>query len=380
MKKFPLLMVFVMIASCTDHQQMDNASLEDVEIRETLNEMAQTLASDPSWIDQTLIEKLKKGAVKSADLPSSIKLSKSNGFVQDIEIEMYDNSNVKSLSKSLGTTPYYVGLDPDVYNFSPSIQEELTGLPVMDMPVFYFDGQSVSETTVQLDPDKQTDKLIFFIKSTSLEPHTLSKSMQIAGTFFACRSIKVKVKQDESDEEFEVYFSNGSHPINSYFNGTTDHVFNGNTREDAAGNSRYYMDVNDKNLWYPTSDGQEISLIRVDNLTDSVRMVAIEADWSSGNYVQGRYNRNQQVGTTSEILTDYYDMTDNTKKLQENSAYYVDLKTSLNDDRYQKGVIKSINARTLYARTNNGEHYIETANADGGALTDVDWIIKQIVQ
>ncbi|HNL26199.1 MAG TPA: hypothetical protein PKO47_05365 [bacterium] len=60
MKKFPLLMVFVMIASCTDHQQMDNASLEDVEIRETLNEMAQTLASDPSWIDQTLIEKLKK--------------------------------------------------------------------------------------------------------------------------------------------------------------------------------------------------------------------------------------------------------------------------------------------------------------------------------
>ncbi|MCK6543946.1 hypothetical protein L6Q79_14830 [bacterium] len=106
------------------------------------------------------------------------------------------------------------------------------------------------------------------------------------------------------------------------------------------------------------------------------------ADWSSGDYIEdniaGKYNRDQQAGTISTLATDYYDMTDNTKKLQENSAYYVQERRSLNDDRYEKGAIKSINLRTLNARTDNGAIFIQTVNANGGALQHMDWTIKMI--
>ena len=115
---------------------------------------------------------------------------------------------------------------------------------------------------------------------------------------------------------------------------------------------------------------------------DSVRMVAIEADWTPGypyfeDYVQGTYSRQEQAGTTNAILTDYYDMTDNTKKPQENTAYYIALQASLNDDRYQLGGIKSINARTLSVRTASGTTWMRTVNAIGGALSHMDWTIAQ---
>lgn len=378
MKWFLFLIGLALVVSCaeTNRELTSDGSAERLE---ALNTVAMDLAADPSWLTPKTLEQLKSGPVRLLEV-----LAKNSGNLspwtdEEVMIELYANSIVLGLAKSPVVASYYVGLDPDVFHFPENVDEEAGGLPVLDMPAYHFENDSVFETTVQLDPENPTDNVIFFVSLMPAPSGRLAKSNTIPGTYMALRQITLKHKHDESAEEFEVYFSSGPDPIINYINGTTTHVFNGQTWNDAAGNSRTYMDINNL-ATYATVDGQEIALVRVDNLAvSSVRMVAIEADWNSGSYVMGRYNRNQQAGTTSTIATDYYDMASNTRMLQENTAYRVDLQTSLNDDRYQLGGIKSINWDNLDFLTGHGAQYINTATAIGGPLIHMDWVIAKKV-
>ncbi len=371
------LVSFMSLTSCADQfgdNQTDNSA---VQIKEKLNDVAQSLAADRTWLDAKTLEALKNGPVK---VSQTMAKNTGSGFFEneEVAIELYSNSMVDAFSKSLGSAPYYVGLDPDVFHFPENIDEEASGLPVLDIPAFYFNGESVEETTVQLDPDNATNSVIFFVTTLPTQPGSMAKTTVTPGTYYCFRQITLKHRQDESNEEFELYFSSGPDPLINYINGTTTHIFNGWTWNDAAGNSRTYPDVNVK-ATYSTLDNQEIALVRVDNMQagSSVRMVAIEADWATGDYYMGHYNRDQQAGSISNYLTDYYDMADNTRKLQENTAYYVDYRHILNDDRYTLGGVKSINSDNLDTRTSGGTQWMQTVNAFGGPLVHMDWVMAQ---
>ncbi len=381
MKKLFVWLGFVFFTISCSEKNTETSIETDRASRTGLEEVAKGLVQDPSWVTAENLAMLKNGSVRLSEITANRSLSKVSANGKPVEIELYHNSKIDGLAKKFDEGSYYVSLDPDVFHFGQETEEEIDGLPVLEIPAYYMNEGTLTETTVTLDPNNSTENLIFFVNYAYDNNVALGKTNIVPGVYFGFRAVNLKYKSDESYEEFEVYFSDGSDPINSYFNGTTNHIFNGMTRPDAGGASRYYPDVNSK-LTYTTLKDQEIALVRVDNLTDSVRMVAIEADWSSGDYIEdniaGKYNRDQQAGTISTLATDYYDMTDNTKKLQENSAYYVQEQRSLNDDRYEKGAIKSINLRTLNARTDNGAIFIQTVNANGGALQHMDWTIKMI--
>lgn len=377
MKKFLVFAGLLLLASCTEKSN-ETVKESNQATRENLNELAKALIEDQSWAESETLNRLKDGPVKLSEVSATPALSKATSNLHQVEIELYSNSTLDILSKKSGSSSFYIGLDPDVFHFAQEYDEEQNGLPVQEIPAFYLENGMVTETTVTLDPNNPSDKTIFFINHTSNNQPTLGKSSVTAGVYLGYRAVKLKYKSDQSAEEFEVYFSNGSNPTINYFNGTTNHIFNGRTFNDAGGASRTYPDVNNKSE-YPTQDGQEIALVRVDNLTDSVRMVALEADWESGAYEMGIYNRyDQDAGTTNTLATDYYDMTDSTKKPNELSAYYVQEQGDLNDDRYEKGAIKSINLRTLNVQTNFGASYIQTVNAIGGALSHMDWTLKKL--
>jgi hypothetical protein len=269
----------------------------------------------------------------------------------------------------VGSEPYYVGLDPDVYNFPEGVEEEETGLPIMDEPAFYYDGNVVSETIVKLDPNNPTDKVIFFIKESAHQQNDLAKSnTPLPGTYMAFKEIKLKNKEDESNEEFEIYFS-ADDPNSTHITGTTTHIFDGGLHLDVAGVERTYLDVN-KIDTYTASSGNEIALVKVDNLVTTLRMVAIEADQSNHTYVPGKYNRTEDPNTVVYTSTDFYDMADPTAIVTQNQGYIVNEYNSVNDDRYQHGGIRNISLTTLNARTFNGTTSFNTV---GVGLTDMDW-------
>ncbi|MCK6541290.1 hypothetical protein L6Q79_01255 [bacterium] len=378
-KIVPICLFMVWTMACQEKANEDKGAQYDNDVsltREALNEIASILAADPSWITQETITKLSKSSIRLNELPSSSVLSKTSHYNFPVEIELYSKSQANVMAKGATSTTYYVGLDPDVYHFPEDVQEEETGLPVIEEPAFYYDGNSITETTITIDPKNPTNETIFFIKESNDDQINLAKSAStpIAGTYMAFKKIDLKNKEDASEEEFEVYFSYND-PNSTTIASTTTHIFDGGNHLDAAGVYRYYLDINDKEA-YEVDPNEEIALVRVDNLSTSLRMVAIEADQSNHTYVQGKYNRTEGANAVVYTQTDFYDMADPTSMVTQNQGYKVDVYNSVNDDRYQHGGIRNISEANLAQRTNDGESSFNTV---GVGLTDMDWWMIQLV-
>lgn len=378
-KIVPICLFMVWTMACQEKANEDKGAQYDNDVsltREALNEIASILAADPSWITQETITKLSKSSIRLNELPSSSVLSKTSHYNFPVEIELYSKSQANVMAKGATSTTYYVGLDPDVYHFPEDVQEEETGLPVIEEPAFYYDGNSITETTITIDPKNPTNETIFFIKESNDDQINLAKSAStpIAGTYMAFKQINLKNKEDESNEEFEIYFS-ANDPYSTNITGATIHIFDGGSHVDASGTNRSYVDINSKTTYSVTS-GQEVALCRVDNLSTTLRMVAIEADQSNHTYVPGRYNRTEGANAVVYTQTDFYDMADPTSIVTQDQGYTVYEYNSVNDDRYQHGGIRNISQQNLSARTFGGTTSFNTENV---GLTDMDWWMIQLV-
>ena len=138
-KKWFFVMVswmLILAVSCVD-KMSDEEQIKLQASRKTINEIAQALAADPSWIDAETIENLKRGPVKAEEITASPALAKAISSGKYVEIELYHNSNTNVLAKGLGASSYYVGLDPDTYHFPKDVEEEITGIPTIEMPAYY---------------------------------------------------------------------------------------------------------------------------------------------------------------------------------------------------------------------------------------------------
>lgn len=394
MKKFLILTGLVLLISCEAKNPEMNPDVRFITTKDALETIAKQLASDPNWVQENRAT-LANGVINLGDVKPSLSKVYVGNEINNVTIELLSTTkkHLTSFSKGNSNGSFRVALDPDCYympeEVENALENEITGLPAIEIPSFYYDGVS-SEGALEnfvVGVDEQYNEPVFLLNVADDESNaTLGKvsgnpESEISGTFLTLLGATLRYKWDEGNEEFEVYLSNGGHPTMSPYLSTTPNMFNDGSRFDASGRTRQFANIErvaDPNGgWKFTSMQQPVALKELTN-TD-FRLIAIESDAKSGN-TDGYYNRaNDNPGDIIDIAVDAYDMYDNYIKTDETHSFTVSANTSLNDDRYTKSAVRSINLDNLTTRL-NGRAYMETDEAEGGPgeLVHVNWRLSKI--
>lgn len=380
---FAVLAMFF-LPSCDDG---DNHTPRYGEVGLTLEETASFLATNTTWLTgEVMVELAARRPVRLKDIIPGIRTPDVllKGVVYDVYVESYFRTadQLAALKKD-GATTFRVALDPDEFYVPQSIDDLREGnatIPSYEIPTFlYTEGSETPvEEVISIGPDEVYDEPIFFLSlSEAAGSGALSKALgnpssPQPGTYLSFIGAKLKVKMDESNEEFELYFSNGPSPVDDPFVSYSDHMFNGGSaKNDASGRARVYPDIEKVSSMQIADQPIAIKLLG----GALFRIAAIESDQAG---TGGIYNRNDKAaGQTSSIAVDYYNMANAIDAIEYSvtTRYTVYALTQLNDDRYVETGVRNISEGNLNARIAGGG-YMETDNApmSGGGSASLDQI------
>lgn len=270
-----------------------------------LEEIARYIAKNRHLITDNLANKMLAAPVMLSELDPAKKFPasviESDGTPYEIGVELFINS-------TLNGKPLRVAIDPDrFYSQKPSF------------PVFVFDRSKKVIRVEDIYINSSDDMVPYPLAFVTLEDRTeisweeirknskiykeyglvgnsrehpqkqFGKSSRVQSVtssvidYLAITNVRLFVELDgATKEEFEIYIREGSN-FNDPVNRTTDHLFNGKWHEDAARNSRFYVDVNNKNTTYSFSPS--IALWPLSNSTPTA-LAMIEDDRTSGKHKQ----------------------------------------------------------------------------------------------
>lgn len=372
--------LLVALSACDRGEHRDFAQQESTV--EYVRALARDLASDNAWLTDEVIQKLESRAVVLEEIPnvkgtSASKLSRLSSGGTDYEVIAELHATTGSMGKKLsGSAPYRVALDPDKYYFPEEIEEEtLDELPEISVPTFYFDGQSATprEEVVTIGARTQLNEplITLTVREEEESGETLTKaSAPIPGTYLGLASLTLKTKRDNSNEEFEMYFSNGHHVSNDPFLGRSAFKFNGNDYADAANVTKNFPDVNTYQVY--TNDGIALRALDGPSAVYKWRLIGIEDDNYAGKYARIDYNDYPDHIVYTPI--DYYDMEDGGIEASQNTAFRLDSYSTSNDDRYIKSGVMNIDLTNLTTRL-AGQTYFDT----GSTLFDITWRFRKVI-
>ncbi len=198
---------------------------------------------------------------------------------------------------------------------------------------------------------------IVVFEQQSASPPSGPASKAAVGKYVVVNEIKLKTKQDNSNDEFELYVTEEGYNINS----TTSWKFDGGSRADAKGGSnKTFRDVNGKSTYTMASD------IYLYNLTGvTVRMVAIEDDDDPGVIDRGSGTETKSIkhyraSTNTNMSNDWiFNIT--------RVSFFCDP-----DDYYSESGVDKINETNMTARL-NGRTYFNTNESENTVLKDVEY-------
>jgi hypothetical protein len=277
-------------------------------------------------------------------------------------------------------------LDPDEFYVSEDIDAQReSGAPIAyTIPAFrYVEGASAPvQVEIEISSQVTYDAPVFFLTlEESAEAGKLAKSAAHpstpqAGTYLVFIGAQLRSKMDDSNEEFELYLSDGQHTIDDPFLSTTENQFNLVQRNDASGRQRLYPDIEVTGTMQDFED--PVEYIAINKLTPSLfRLVAIESDYEG---TGGKYNRTS--GTSSTTGIDYFDMASANDQIHYDisSKFSVYYNKTLNDDRYVHSGVYNINDNNMSARL-GGAPSLDTDDAlpVGSKLSQINWRLGRVV-
>lgn len=339
-----------------------------------LNELARQLATDRSWVDANSIAILHKTALKlnSGTHIGSLYRLDDDGVTREylITLETNGKNGIFTLGKVLDGNPYRIALDPDQFYLPKDPDEELwTSRPVLEIPSFlYIAGSEPVYETILHGPGVTPEEPIFFITLRENYVSPSEKRAIIAGTYITYRGLDLRYDTDNNNEEFEAYLAIGSDPMNSPFLSSTTHMFDGEGKQDAAGESKTYPDIDyieSGNEW----DVDSIDAICLRLLDGNIfRLTAIEDD-----QIVGKFVRPSAANSLNKFKIDYYDMADGRVTLNIESNFTVHQYNSDADDRLPSAGVTGINEYNLSQRIGN-RPFMQTDEYTGQYhLTSLNW-------
>ncbi len=258
----------------------------------TLQELAQQLAQEPSWLNARLFEEMKRAPVPIARLPIAAANAapsrlESEGRIYDVTVEACLNSKFGSAE------PLRVAVDPERFcadeaaapayfldrNQSRVMSERIDKAAAeqkgLTFPLVLVTLQDRTETSFQ---EMSAGSKIFREAQTSLS----QSSGSFAADYLAITKLRLHTAHDGGGlsglEEFELYVKEGNGPTD-YVLPVTIHVFNGVRRLDAAGRRVLYPDINLIDTTYVFE--QPIALWPLSNATP-ISIVPLEDDCIAG--------------------------------------------------------------------------------------------------
>lgn len=258
----------------------------------TLQEIAQSLAQEPAWLNARLANEMQRDPVSISRLriqaPSRLE---SAGRVYDVTVEAVKNAKLTS------TEPVRVAPDPERFYADESsftayvfdhaqnrvVLERIEKSAVLNQAVAYplvlVTLQDRTEISFQ---EMSAGSKIFQEHVTTLaKGSVMATANSVAPFYLAITKIRLHRAHDDVDfEEFELYVKEGN-SSESQFLPTTIHKFDGVRRLDAAGRMVHYPDVNVTETTYVFK--QPIALWPLSNTTP-ISIAPLEDDCSAGQH------------------------------------------------------------------------------------------------
>jgi hypothetical protein len=283
-----------------------------------LNEVTRFLATDKKWLRKTRLTDVKNNGVRIGDLvdEAGTSLIRIDQVDFTITIELFNQFRANELDRPNRDFSYAVALDPDRFypnhseipvhfwnNNAKTVEEKVIRIEVpsdddnsrlrmkdredaLEFPVFFVSIQPARDNDDVEYRARLINKLSAYEKKIQAnlapcEDCGGGGSAPPVKPYFVIKQINLFDKKDNSNDEFEVYIGESIENAARIYR-TTIHKFNGNTRNDAAGRSVYYRDVNGDQGWEIMSNDIAIEpLVWIE--TDAwMRMVAVEDDDEAG--------------------------------------------------------------------------------------------------
>lgn len=271
-------------------------------IKPELQKLLDYLISNPQIITPAALAKAAERHATVADLglsdkfPGEFPLENGNTF--EVYVELFDGS--VGAGASIEDAEVYFTLDLDRYPDDAELSDRgSTHTFQAHMAATAYNMSkgllAKEESSQQLSLQSTTEKVNYFLffvggeerlsdaneekiyQEMVVSASARSKSQQFDPTIYVWLvRLYFNADNDWGDEEFELYYGNGSGATNP-FGASTIWLFDGRSHVDASGVSRFFPDVNTRDVLYKIPHA-----IALAPYTSSFKCVAIEDDCSSG--------------------------------------------------------------------------------------------------
>lgn len=365
------------------------------EAKEYLESLTQEYADNDSLINLDNVESIASNeSVPLSDLVAGEEdMIRIEGSTYNIRVEMFNDETATDLMDALKSeSDYAFGLcvDPDRFYVDGSSEIEF---PIMQATVvdkeftvnsleasqpWYTDIDSIEASwTMSVEEFRAgLDYSLFVLSLEHMGYYEDDEPMnpETTGPYLAYKGIRLKVERDGiSHEEFELWYSQpgADNQLVKYH-----WKFNGTTRLDASGTSRYFNDVNRKNHWYERPDNNLTCLIPLSSYEQNA--VPWEDDWNSGllDRVPDAWDPYRPLEIKSydafNCVTNYVDVNVVITSLitgttQTNPPWAFD-----QDDGYYEAGMYRISQASVEARSDYGNIIFQTNDAMNGGLDDIN--------